>query len=144
MALQCYKYINSEEFQDFIKIKVEKRNREIAKSQNLRINASPEFIEIFKKSQAISTTKGKSHLLARNPSLTNDQHKIITLEEEKKELNNKTAFLETELDDLRTKIRDLQKDNEACEGNSDKLSKLFDLGIIDENGELIQNDMNIS
>ena len=34
-----------EEFQDLIKIKVEKRNREIVKSQNLGINASPEFIE---------------------------------------------------------------------------------------------------
>ena len=62
-------------------------------SQNLGINSTPEFFEIFKRSQSISSTNGKFHFFARIPKITNDQHKIMALEEENKELDSKTALL---------------------------------------------------
>ena len=134
----------TDEFQEFIKMKVEKRNKEIISSQNLGIKATSEFVEIFKRSQSISTTNGKSHFLARNPKITKEQQKIITLEEEKKELDSKTSILKEELNDLKSKMNDLQHQQEISDSNNDKLSKLYELGIIDENGELIRNDMNIN
>ena len=134
----------TDEFQEFIKMKVEKRNKEIISSQNLGIKATSEFVEIFKRSQSISTTNGKSHFIARNPKITKEQHKIITLEEEKKELDSKASILKEELNDLKSKMNDLQHQQEISDSNNDKLSKLYELGIIDENGELIRNDMNIN
>ena len=134
----------TDEFQEFIKMKVEKRNKEIISSQNLGIKATSEFVEIFKRSQSISTTNGKSHFLARNPKITKEQQKIITLEEEKKELDSKASILKEELNDLKSKMNDLQHQQEISDSNNDKLSKLYELGIIDENGELIRNDMNIN
>ena len=134
----------TDEFQEFIKMKVEKRNKEIISSQNLGIKATSEFVEIFKRSQSISTTNGKSHFLARNPKVTKEQQKIITLEEEKKELDSKASILKEELNDLKSKMNDLQHQQEISDSNNDKLSKLYELGIIDENGELIRNDMNIN
>ena len=134
----------TDEFQEFIKMKVEKRNKEIISSQNLGIKATSEFVEIFKRSQSISTTNGKSHFLARNPKITKEQQKIITLEEEKKELDSKASILKEELNDLKSKMNDLQHQQEISDSNNDKLSKLYELGIIDENGELIRNDTNIN
>ena len=134
----------TDEFQEFIKMKVEKRNKEIISSQNLGIKATSEFVEIFKRSQSISTTNGKSHFLTRNPKITKEQQKIITLEEEKKELDSKASILKEELNDLKSKMNDLQHQQEISDSNNDKLSKLYELGIIDENGELIRNDMNIN
>ena len=113
-------------------------------SQNLGINATPEFLEIFKRSQSISTTNGKSHFLTRIPKITKDQHKIMAFEKDNKELDCKSALLKAELNELKSKINDLQHDKELFDDNNDKLSKLYDLCIIEENGELISNDMNIN
>ena len=74
-------------------MKVEKRNKEINSSQNLGIKATSEFVEIFKRSQSISTTNRKSHFLERNTKITKEQQKIITLDEEKKELDSKALIL---------------------------------------------------
>ena len=51
--------------------------------QKLGISAKQEFIDIFKRSQAISTMKGKSHFLTRVSKLTKDQQRLKELEKEK-------------------------------------------------------------
>ena len=48
---------------------IEKTNKHIIDSQKLRNIIANEFIEIYKISQAISITKGKSHYLSRNSKL---------------------------------------------------------------------------
>ena len=53
------------DFQDFTKEKTEIRKHELIESKNFGIHAKPEFISIFKKSQAVSSMKGKSHFLTR-------------------------------------------------------------------------------
>ena len=50
--------------------------------------------------------------------------------------------MEEELLKLNDKIVDLEKSQENAAENKDKLAKLFDLGIINENGEFINNEMN--
>ena len=50
-------------------------------SQNLGISIIPEFIQIFKNSQAISTMNGHSHYLARAPKKNKEILKIIKYEE---------------------------------------------------------------
>ena len=46
-----------------------------------------------------------------------------------------------EIDGLKLKMKKLEEQQRYSEENIDKLSKLYDLGTIDENGELISNRM---
>ena len=72
------------EFQKYIKIWEEKRREELLQSSNLAIRVKPEFLDIFKSSQSVSTIKGKSHFLTRNPKITKDKISISILNEEKR------------------------------------------------------------
>ena len=57
----------SDDFQNYIDEKVKLRRQNVIKQQNLRMTINPEFVNIFKSSNAISSEKGKSHYLARLP-----------------------------------------------------------------------------
>ena len=59
-------------------------------TQNLGISIPPEFINIFKASQSISTVKGKWHYLTRLSKPDKDHIKIQKLDEERKEITYKT------------------------------------------------------
>ena len=85
--------------------------------------------------------KGKSHFLTRMPKINKDHQKLMELEEEIKEHDSKEIELNRELEALKYKMEgfeDLQKENDE---NLDKLSNLYKLGVIDENGYLINNKM---
>ena len=69
------------EFQKFIKQKEDERRKELLQSSNLAMRIKPEFLDIFKSSQAISTVKEKSHYLTRIPKNTKDQISINILKE---------------------------------------------------------------
>ena len=130
-----------DDFKEFINDKVIQRKEALIKSQNLCVNVKPEFLTLFKTSQAISLFKGKSHFLARQPKKTNDKIKIEEYEEEKLSYDKKVLKLEQEIDRLHGKCQDLIDINEADSINAEKLDKLYQLGLIDENGNPIDNDM---
>ena len=130
-----------QDFQSFIKEKIEIRKNDIIKSQNLGIQAKPEFISIFRKSQAVSSMKGRSHFLARMPKISKDRQMILDLEEEKEVHDSKVKKLIDEIDDLRNKIQQLEDNQTDNEENINKLSNLYELGLIDENGQPISNRM---
>ena len=75
------------DFQTFVAEKEEIRKQDLIESQNLTINAKPEFIDIFRKSQAVSVMKGRSHFLTRKPRVTKDKQMIKALEEQKEGYN---------------------------------------------------------
>ena len=75
------------DFQTFVAEKEEIRKQDLIESQNLTINAKPEFIDIFRKSQAVSVMKRRSHFLTRKPRVTKDKQMIKALEEEKEGYN---------------------------------------------------------
>ena len=96
---------------------------------------------LFKNSQSVSLAKGKSHFLARLPKKTNDQKKIDEYEEDKKNSDHKTRQLENEIDILHDKIKELIELRAADDENSEKLHRLYQLGVIDIDGNYINNDM---
>ena len=76
------------------------------------------------------------------PKLTKDQQRLKELEEEKNIAESKTKLLKRELDGLRDKITSTESIQGDADENIKKLGKLYKMGIIDENGEPINNNMN--
>ena len=105
------------------------------------MSVKSEFLSLFKNSQSVSLATGKSHFLARLPKKTNDQKKIDDYEEEKKKSDNKARQLEDEIDQLHDKIKEMTELRALYYENADKLDKLYQLGIIDDNRNYINNDM---
>ena len=129
------------EFQKFIKQKEDERRKELLQSSNLAMRIKPEFLDIFKFSQAISTVKGKSHYLTRIPKKTKDQISINILKEKRKEVDRRSEEFRQEiiyLKDKLSKLEDIERENDE---NIEKLSKLYDAGIINEEGNYIDNRM---
>ena len=131
-----------DEFKTYIAKKIKQRKQDLVHSQNLFLTVKPEILNLFKNSQSVSLEKGKSHFLTRIPKITSDQKLIEKLEEEKKELYRKEKLLEKEIDHLHGRIQEVMELRDNDEENIEKLDKLFRLGVIDENGNLIKNDMN--
>ena len=129
------------QFNKFIETKIDTRNIDLILSQNIGISTKPEFIEIFKKSQSISSIKGGSHFLERTPKQSKDQLKIRQLEEEKVNNEYKSKVFKLEIDELKTKLKKMEEQQLDTEDNIERLGKLYELGLIDENGELINNKM---
>ena len=104
------------------------------------VKIKPEFVELFRRSQAVSSEKGKSHFLTRTPKTTKAQKRLKELEEKKESdfveqpLNKKIVELKFKVQEL----EDLQRENDE---NLDKLSNLYKFGIIDENGNPINNQI---
>ena len=92
-------------------------------------------------SQAVSTMNGKSHFLARMPKQSKDKKQIGELEDKRKESDLKIYCSCKEIESLWRKIGQLEDDQIDNQGNLDKLANLFSLGIIDENGLPITNNM---
>ena len=131
----------TEDFNAFIEDKIDTRKQELIKSQNVSFSVKPEFVKIFQNSQSISSSKGKSHFLARMPRPTKDKEKIRQLEEEKSDNFYKAKVLKLEIEELKEKMKKLEDDQKDADDKVEKLSKLYELGIIGENGELISNKM---
>ena len=67
---------------------------------------------------------------------------INKLNEEKKESIDNVSKLKKELEVLQNKMVDYHELQKEAELNNERLRKLFDSGIIDADGNFINNDMN--
>ena len=132
-----------DEFQNFIDTKVAKRKKELIKNQNLGIKAKPEIVEIFRRSQAVSTMRVKSQFLVRMPTETKDKNLISALKEEKRLKDNKINELFAEIDELKQKVNDMKDEQIDSQVNLDKLANLYKLGIIDDQGLPIDDKMKL-
>ena len=106
------------------------------------MEVKPEFLRIFKSSKAVSTVSGKSHYLTRNPKTIYAQREINELKEERKEFFKKSENFKQEIKFLQDKLEKLENIERDHAENKEKLSKLYEAGIINEEGEYINNDSN--
>ena len=66
---------------------------------------------------------------------------IHIFEEEKEKYGSKINSLIEEINDLRYKIQQLEESQLDNQDNIDKLSNLYELGVIDEEGQFINKEM---
>ena len=69
-----------------------------------------------------------------------NQIQIRKLEIDNEEVKENFKVFE-EIRKLKSKLKEIEESQKDAEDNLEKLSKLFHLGIIDVNGEYINNDM---
>ena len=126
--------LNHKKFQKFIDIKTEERRKSIIQSQNMQITVKKEFIDIFKTSKAVSLQNGKSHFLARIPKMNKHQALLNQVNEEKKEGDVLIAKLKDIINLLNLKLEKVEQKLSENEDYTDMMAKLYELGLIDENG----------
>ena len=105
------------------------------------MKVKPEILNIFKESQSVSIVSGRSHYLTRDPKTTKDKIEINILKEERKELDRREDNFRKEIEALKhklSKLEDIERENEE---NIEKLSRLYDAWVINEEGHYINNNM---
>ena len=88
-------------FQDYIAINLKNQQQKKLKNQNISTQAKPQFINIFKKSKAVSITKGKSHFVMRLPNPPKTSQGKEYVDEIKYGYENIINKLQNEMDSLR-------------------------------------------
>ena len=84
--------------------------------------------------------KGRSHFLIRTPKETKQQIKLKEIEEEKNTSDRRLGVCIKKLDEYALKIKELEEKQIDYDDNLEKkISKLFELGIIDEKANSIEN-----
>ena len=141
MDLQCCQLFGPIRVSRVCHIKVDQRKESIIKSQNLGTNVLPEFVNIFKSSNSVSLQKGKSHFLIRNPKETKQQMRLKEIEEEKVTTDRKLNACIKKLDEFASKIKELEEKQTDYDENIEKLAKLYELGVIDDQGNFINDKM---
>ena len=86
--------------------------------------------------------KGKSPFLVLAPKQNKDQLLINKISEEKKDIINKVTLIKKKIEALKLKVEDYNELKEEAKLNNDRLKRLFDLKIIDQITNPINNDMN--
>ena len=91
----------------------------------------------------IIATKGRSHLLLRTPKQKNERKKNISLyKDEEDKLEEESKEVESLKDEIKNLTQQLKKKEEEIKDNEkygDLLSDLFQKGIIDEEGNFIND-----
>ena len=126
------------EFKAFINDKWRARELKVIKNKNLEINVKDEFVEIFKNSKSISTSRGKTYFLARKQRAIAEEAKNVADEEVKGPAEEEVLHLKEKLDELSAKIHDYEQMEEDALKHKESLSKLYERGIINSDGEYVE------
>ena len=127
--------ILGERFREFIQSKQQERTEYIMEKKELKVRALPEFIKLFKDSKSISTQKGRSHFLIKGlgnkkwGSFSKNSRELLTgAQKEIEELNANIMNMEEKL----VKLQEVEIENQK---HKDRLAKLYDMEVIDSDGE---------
>ena len=109
----------------------------------MMITAKKEFKDNLQDIEICIISKEKSCFLARPPLKSKQQHKMEMIEEEKKEADLRIVTLKDKIKILFSKLDEFEQKQLQLDDYTDKMGKLYELGLIDENGNQIQNDMKL-
>ena len=123
------------DFKKFINSKWRAREQKVIKNKNLGVTASEVFIEIFKNSRSVSTSRVKTYFLARKP-------KERAEEKEKEKENNfrDAGRVNARIAEFLEKLQDYELKEEEASKHKNSLAKLYDRGVVDSDGEYIEQN----
>lgn len=100
-------------------------------------------MQMFKASKAVSLQKSKSYILTQPPKKTKFQQEFDRVEEQKKTADMSIRTLKYKILKLNSKVEELKEKNRVHSDHTEKLSKLFDLGLIDHDGNPVKHDKSL-
>ena len=139
-------FVNSllhDDFTHFVDARVQQRRRTMLQNQNMCISAKKEFVEIFKSSKSLSLEQRKSYFLARAPKVNKYLSKIDKMEKERNEDDQLQLKLRGKIDSLNSKIKEFEAKQQDYDDYTEKMSRLYELGMIDEDGNPVNNEMKL-
>ena len=132
--------ITETKFKNFVNSAMLNREKEMIIRKDLNVSAIPEIVKIFKTSNNVSYTNGRTHFLMRTKNFLR-KRKYFEMEvdgvEETKQINNS---LQEKIKQLEAKIDDYKKNEDLFLQDKEKLVKLYEMGKIDSDGEPVDDD----
>ena len=129
----------NKEFSKFIQDRLAKREKCMITKMRLDVEAIPEIVNIFAKSKNVSYMNGRTHFLMRS-QLENRKRKIHDIEMDlNEETKNEIKNYKEKINDLQKEIEQYQRTNDDLLQDKEKLCKLYEYGVIDSDGEPIEN-----
>ena len=138
------------DFESVINAKFEEYEEKIVMRKELKVNATPEFVELYKNAKFVPrkfiyhqtwfldqrgrfyhylSTKRKKTRAQMESDEKENKEKIDKLQKERAELQDQLLTLSQELEDMKRKEEEFYKD-------SQKLDNLYATGLIDEEGNI--------
>lgn len=135
---------------NFVTMKLKKRENEMLKKKNMTIDIDSRVADLLTSSQMISgnhnctinrlVSKGKSHKLLRKALLKDKRDELELNTKMLKEMSDQVPTLKEEIYNLKLELDKKDDELREREGDAEILSKLFEKGLIDENGDIIEKD----
>ena len=118
---------------------MEQREKVIIMNRGLQIEAIPEIVSIFSQSKNVSVTSGRTHFLLRK----RENFRKRTLQdreaEEAEEHKENIKKLSNKINELELMVKTHQDREDLFLQDKEKLVKLYQLGVIDSDGEYIED-----
>ena len=111
-------------------------------NKNLGIEVKPEFIKIFRESNSVSASKGKTYFLARSKRRVAEKIEDYKRSDSEHQDKNRTSVLESKEIDYMDKLKSFEEKVEENSKYKDCLAKIYEKWVINSDGECIENDSN--
>uniref|UniRef100_A0A7S3JAA4 Uncharacterized protein n=1 Tax=Euplotes harpa TaxID=151035 RepID=A0A7S3JAA4_9SPIT len=129
-----------EKFKNFISEQRKKREQKIIAHKNLAVDALPEFVNIFKKSTEVSTSRGKSYFVTRNYVPVLSKKRQVEFEKKQKQEEERHNEFTDKIKSIEEEIQKYESKEGENDHNREILSKLFEMQVIDGDGNLIKSE----
>ena len=131
--------IANRKFSDYIIAAMDKREKLIIMNRGLQVEAVPEIVSIFSRSKNVSLMNGRTYFLLRKKRNPGKRSLLDREMEEAEETKENITKLTSKIEELEEKINVHQRREDELLQDKEKLCKLYELGIIDSDGEYIEN-----
>ena len=118
---------------------MDKREKLIIMNRGLQVEAVPEIISIFSRSKNVSLMNGRTYFLLRKKRNPGKGSLLDREMEEAEETKENITKLTSKIEELEEKINVHQRREDELLQDKEKLCKLYELGIIDSDGEYNEN-----
>ena len=131
--------IANRKFSDYIMAAMDKREKLIIMNRGLQVEAVPEIVSIFSRSKNVSLMNGRTYFLLRKKRNPGKRSLLDREMEEAEETKENITKLTSKIEELEEKINVHQRREDELLQDKEKLCKLYELGIIDSDGEYNEN-----
>ena len=131
--------ITNKKFCSFITEAIDKREKMLIMNRGLKIQAIPEIVSIFSRSKNVSVMNGRTHFLLRKGKHHGKKSLQDREKQDAEEAKENISRLTDKIKELEERINVHQSRENSFLQDKEKLCKLYELGIIDSDGEYIED-----